>query len=32
MAAARAYQRLSEKEREQVELFLQTLAAPPTGP
>jgi CxxC motif-containing protein (DUF1111 family) len=31
MAAARAYQRLSEKEREQVELFLQTLAAPPTG-
>ncbi len=32
MAAARAYQRLSENEREQVELFLQTLAAPPTGP
>ncbi len=32
MAAAQAYKRLSEKEREQVELFLQTLAAPPTGP
>jgi CxxC motif-containing protein (DUF1111 family) len=28
MAAARAYKALSEKEREQVELFLQTLAAP----
>jgi CxxC motif-containing protein (DUF1111 family) len=32
LAAARAYARLSEKEREQVELFLQTLAAPPTAP
>jgi CxxC motif-containing protein (DUF1111 family) len=32
MAAAQAYKRLSEKEREQVELFLQTLAAPTTGP
>jgi CxxC motif-containing protein (DUF1111 family) len=32
MAAARAYNRLSEKEREKVELFLQTLAAPPTAP
>jgi CxxC motif-containing protein (DUF1111 family) len=32
MAAARAYKRLSENAREQVELFLQTLAAPPTGP
>ena len=32
MAAARAYERLSEKERGQVELFLQTLVAPPSGP
>ncbi len=32
MAAARAYQRLSENERKQVELFLQSLAAPPSGP
>jgi CxxC motif-containing protein (DUF1111 family) len=32
MAAARAYQRLSQNEREQVELFLQSLAAPTTGP
>jgi CxxC motif-containing protein (DUF1111 family) len=32
LAAARAYQRLSEKEREQIELFLQTLAAPRTAP
>jgi CxxC motif-containing protein (DUF1111 family) len=32
MAAARAYQRLSENERKQVEVFLQSLAAPPTGP
>jgi CxxC motif-containing protein (DUF1111 family) len=32
MAAARAYERLSEKERGQVELFLQTLAAPTTAP
>ena len=32
LTAARAYKRLSEKEREQVELFLQTLAAPPTAP
>jgi CxxC motif-containing protein (DUF1111 family) len=32
LAAAGAYTRLTEKEREQVELFLQTLAAPPTGP
>jgi CxxC motif-containing protein (DUF1111 family) len=32
MAAARAYKRLSAKEREQVELFLQTLAAPTTAP
>jgi CxxC motif-containing protein (DUF1111 family) len=32
LTAARAYQRLSEKEREQVALFLQALAAPPTGP
>jgi CxxC motif-containing protein (DUF1111 family) len=31
MAAARAYQRLSEKERKEVELFLQTLAAPATA-
>jgi CxxC motif-containing protein (DUF1111 family) len=30
--AAQAYRRLSEKEREQVELFLQTLVAPPTAP
>jgi CxxC motif-containing protein (DUF1111 family) len=32
MAAARAYQSLPENERKQVELFLQSLAAPPTGP
>jgi CxxC motif-containing protein (DUF1111 family) len=32
MAAAQAYQRLSEKERGEVELFLQTLAAPTTAP
>ncbi len=32
MAAAQQYERLSEKEREQVELFLQTLAAPTTIP
>jgi CxxC motif-containing protein (DUF1111 family) len=32
LTAARAYKGLTEKEREQVELFLQTLAAPPTGP
>jgi CxxC motif-containing protein (DUF1111 family) len=32
LTAARAYNRLSEKEREQVELFLQTLAAPPSVP
>jgi CxxC motif-containing protein (DUF1111 family) len=32
MAAAKAYKRLSEKERQEVELFLQTLAAPQTGP
>jgi CxxC motif-containing protein (DUF1111 family) len=31
-AAAQEYKRLSEKEREQVELFLQTLAAPTTAP
>jgi CxxC motif-containing protein (DUF1111 family) len=30
--AAQAYERLSEKEREQVELFLQTLVAPPKAP
>jgi CxxC motif-containing protein (DUF1111 family) len=30
-AAAHAYQRLSEKERKEVELFLQTLAAPATA-
>ena len=29
--AAQAYQHLSENERKQVELFLQTLAAPPTA-
>ena len=32
MAAARAYQRLSEKERQQVELFLKSLAAPKASP
>jgi CxxC motif-containing protein (DUF1111 family) len=32
MAAAQAYQRLSDEEREQVKLFLQTLAAPPDRP
>jgi CxxC motif-containing protein (DUF1111 family) len=32
LAAARAYKALSEKEREQVELFLKTLAAPPAAP
>jgi CxxC motif-containing protein (DUF1111 family) len=32
MAAAQAYERLSEKERGQVEQFLQTLAAPTTAP
>jgi CxxC motif-containing protein (DUF1111 family) len=32
MAAARAYERLSANERGQVELFLQTLAAPTTAP
>src|SRR5262249_55097365 len=32
LTAAQAYQRLAEKEREQVELFLQALAAPPTAP
>jgi CxxC motif-containing protein (DUF1111 family) len=31
LGAARAYQRLSEKERKEVELFLQSLAAPPTA-
>jgi len=31
LTAARAYKRLSAKEREQVELFLQTLVAPPTA-
>jgi CxxC motif-containing protein (DUF1111 family) len=31
-AAAKAYQRLSEEEREQVKLFLQTHVAPPTAP
>jgi CxxC motif-containing protein (DUF1111 family) len=31
-AAAQAYKRLSAKEREQVELFLQTLVAPPRAP
>jgi CxxC motif-containing protein (DUF1111 family) len=29
LAAAQTYRRLSEKERKEVELFLQTLAAPP---
>jgi CxxC motif-containing protein (DUF1111 family) len=32
LTAARAYKGLSKKEREQVDLFLQTLAAPPTAP
>jgi CxxC motif-containing protein (DUF1111 family) len=32
LSAAQKYKRLSEKERKEVELFLQTLAAPPTGP
>jgi CxxC motif-containing protein (DUF1111 family) len=32
LAAAQAYQRLSEKERGEVELFLRTLAAPTTAP
>jgi CxxC motif-containing protein (DUF1111 family) len=32
LAAARAYKRLSEKGSEQVELFLQSLAAPSTAP
>jgi CxxC motif-containing protein (DUF1111 family) len=32
LAAARAYQRLSAKERGQIEQFLQSLAAPATGP
>ena len=32
LAAAKAYKRLSEKERKEVELFLQTLAAPTTAP
>jgi CxxC motif-containing protein (DUF1111 family) len=32
LGAAQAYKRLSEKERKQVELFLQSLAAPPTAP
>jgi CxxC motif-containing protein (DUF1111 family) len=32
LTAARAYKRLSDKEREQVELFLQSLAAPPAAP
>jgi CxxC motif-containing protein (DUF1111 family) len=32
LTAAQAYNRLSEKERKQVELFLQTLGAPPTAP
>jgi CxxC motif-containing protein (DUF1111 family) len=32
LAAARAYKRLSTKEREQVEQFLQTLVAPETAP
>jgi CxxC motif-containing protein (DUF1111 family) len=32
LSAAQAYKRLSQKEREEVELFLQTLAAPPTAP
>jgi CxxC motif-containing protein (DUF1111 family) len=32
LTAAQAYKRLSKKEREEVELFLLTLAAPPTAP
>jgi CxxC motif-containing protein (DUF1111 family) len=32
MGAAQAYKRLTEKERKEVERFLQTLAAPPTAP
>jgi CxxC motif-containing protein (DUF1111 family) len=32
LTAAQAYKRLSDKERKEVELFLQTLAAPPTTP
>jgi CxxC motif-containing protein (DUF1111 family) len=32
LTAAQAYKRLSEEERKEVELFLQTLAAPPTTP
>jgi CxxC motif-containing protein (DUF1111 family) len=32
IAAAQKYNRLSEKERKEVELFLQTLAAPTTAP
>ena len=32
LTAARAYKQLSEKERDQVERFLHTLAAPPTAP
>jgi CxxC motif-containing protein (DUF1111 family) len=32
LTAAQAYKRLSEKEREQVELFLKTLAAPKASP
>jgi CxxC motif-containing protein (DUF1111 family) len=32
LTAAQAYKRLSEKEREQVELFLQTLTAPQAAP
>jgi CxxC motif-containing protein (DUF1111 family) len=32
LTAAQAYTRLSAKEREQVELFLQTLVAPPAAP
>ncbi len=31
LKAAQTYKRLSEKEREQIELFLRTLAAPPAG-
>jgi CxxC motif-containing protein (DUF1111 family) len=32
LTAAKAFRSLSQGEREQVELFLQTLAAPPSGP
>jgi CxxC motif-containing protein (DUF1111 family) len=32
LAAAQAYKRLSQKEREKVELFLPTLTAPPAAP